>query len=175
MAKRKIGKLKSFSPEMLLPEELKMGKRYGSRGNKRGGGKGNGDGNGGSGVQGDLNDDGVVNGADLTALLAGWGGDGVGDLNGDGVVDGQDLTILLANWGSSKGMKMGKKPKKPLVKKPVPDFQGVQETLTPIDSRTVNRNKANYRIGIRKRKPGRATGFSTGPGGGGGGGGGTPI
>jgi len=47
----------------------------------------------------DLNDDGVVNGADLSILLADWGGAGAGDLNGDGVVNGADLSILLAAWG----------------------------------------------------------------------------
>jgi len=48
----------------------------------------------------DLNGDGVVDGADLGALLAQWGPcDGCNaDLNGDGVVDGADLGILLANW-----------------------------------------------------------------------------
>jgi hypothetical protein len=49
-------------------------------------------------VQGDLNGDGVVNGADLGILLTGWGTDGAGDLNGDGVVDGADLGILLTAW-----------------------------------------------------------------------------
>jgi len=47
---------------------------------------------------GDLNGDGVVDGADLGILLENWGGSGVGDLNGDGVVDGADLGILLENW-----------------------------------------------------------------------------
>ncbi len=51
------------------------------------------------GIVGDLNGDGVVDGADLGILLNNWGGDGVGDLNGDGVVDGADLGILLNNWG----------------------------------------------------------------------------
>ncbi len=51
------------------------------------------------GVFGDLNGDGVVDGADLGLLLNSWGGDGVADLNGDGVVDGADLGILLNNWG----------------------------------------------------------------------------
>ncbi|MFO0873931.1 MAG: hypothetical protein U0575_08175 [Phycisphaerales bacterium] len=47
---------------------------------------------------GDLNGDGVVDGADLGILLAAW--DGVeGDLNGDGSTDGADLGILLAAWG----------------------------------------------------------------------------
>jgi hypothetical protein len=50
----------------------------------------------------DLNCDGVVNGADLGVLLAGWG-ECAGalcpaDLNGDGVVNGADLGILLASW-----------------------------------------------------------------------------
>lgn len=51
----------------------------------------------------DLNDDGVVNGADLSALLAAWGPCGAGpcpaDLNGDGIVNGADLSALLSAWG----------------------------------------------------------------------------
>ncbi len=48
---------------------------------------------------GDLNADGIVNGADLGILLTGWGGgSGVGDLNGDGTIDGADLGILLTSW-----------------------------------------------------------------------------
>ncbi len=50
-------------------------------------------------IVGDLNGDGVVDGADLTILLADWGQPGPGDLNDDGTVGGADLTILLANWG----------------------------------------------------------------------------
>ncbi|MFM1890559.1 MAG: Dockerin type domain, partial [Planctomycetota bacterium] len=55
-------------------------------------------------IVGDLNDDGVVNGADLTILLGSWGacppkGSCIADLNGDGVVNGADLTIQLGNWG----------------------------------------------------------------------------
>ena len=50
--------------------------------------------------EGDLNEDGVVGGQDLTILLAAWGTNNpVADLNGDGNVGGQDLTILLAKWG----------------------------------------------------------------------------
>jgi hypothetical protein len=47
----------------------------------------------------DLNDDDVVDGADLGALLGDWGGAGIADLNGDGAVDGADLGILLGAWG----------------------------------------------------------------------------
>ena len=46
----------------------------------------------------DLNDDGVVDGADLTLLLGGWGS-GEYDLDGDGLVTGADLTFLLSAWG----------------------------------------------------------------------------
>ncbi len=51
-----------------------------------------------AGIFGDLNGDGVVNGADLGILLSNWGGGGVGDLNGDGIVTGADLGILLSSW-----------------------------------------------------------------------------
>ena len=54
---------------------------------------------GGPGVPGDLNGDGVVDGADLGILLAAWGGDdAAADLDGNGVVDGADLASLLADW-----------------------------------------------------------------------------
>ena len=54
---------------------------------------------GGPGVPGDLNGDGVVNGADLSILLAAWGSDDpVADLDGNGVVDGADLALLLGDW-----------------------------------------------------------------------------
>jgi hypothetical protein len=48
----------------------------------------------------DLNCSGVVDGADLGALLGNWGAPGTGDLDNDGVVSGSDLGILLGNWGS---------------------------------------------------------------------------
>jgi hypothetical protein len=52
-----------------------------------------------TGPAGDLNGDGVVNGADLAILLAAWGtAGGLADLNGDGLVDGADLSILLSEW-----------------------------------------------------------------------------
>ena len=47
---------------------------------------------------GDLNQDGRVDGIDLTTLLSGWGGSS-GDVNGDGNTDGLDLAGLLSNWG----------------------------------------------------------------------------
>ncbi|MFO0873953.1 MAG: multiheme c-type cytochrome [Phycisphaerales bacterium] len=51
-------------------------------------------------VFGDLNGDGVVDGADLGLLLGAWGSrGGPADLNGDGVVDGADLGLLRGNWG----------------------------------------------------------------------------
>jgi hypothetical protein len=53
---------------------------------------------------GDFYGNGLVDGEDLTFLLASWGicpddTDCLADLNGDGIVDGADLTILLAFWG----------------------------------------------------------------------------
>jgi hypothetical protein len=50
----------------------------------------------------DLNSDGMVDGLDLTALLAGWGPCGSAcnaDFNSDSVVDGLDLTVILSGWG----------------------------------------------------------------------------
>lgn len=54
---------------------------------------------------GDIDADGVVNGADLGVLLSYWGpqtSDPVSvacDLDGNGDVDGADLGLLLSNWG----------------------------------------------------------------------------
>lgn len=48
----------------------------------------------------DLNNDGVVNGADLGIMLSAWGAtNSPANLDGAGTVDGSDLGILLANWG----------------------------------------------------------------------------
>ena len=50
----------------------------------------------------DINDDGVVNGADISVLLGYWGQSGknvVGDITGDGIVNGADLAQLLGSWG----------------------------------------------------------------------------
>jgi len=49
-------------------------------------------------VPGDLNGDGIVNGADLAIVLGNWGLPGVGDANGDGTTDGADIAIVLGNW-----------------------------------------------------------------------------
>ncbi len=49
---------------------------------------------------GDLNNDGVVDGADLGLLLLSWGtNDPDADLNNDGIVDGADLGLLLLVFG----------------------------------------------------------------------------
>lgn len=46
----------------------------------------------------DLSGDGVIDGTDLSALLAAWGS-GAADISGDGTVDGIDLSVMLAGWG----------------------------------------------------------------------------
>jgi hypothetical protein len=54
---------------------------------------------------GDLDCNGIINGADLGSLLSSWGPcpggvpGCVGDLNNNGIVDGGDLGTLLSNWG----------------------------------------------------------------------------
>lgn len=53
---------------------------------------------------GDLNSDGVVDGADLLRVLAGWGTPAApADITGDGVADGVDLLRILSNWGGCGG------------------------------------------------------------------------
>ena len=48
----------------------------------------------------DYDENGSVDGADLTQLLGGWATvDAALDLDGDGVISGADLTILLGAWG----------------------------------------------------------------------------
>ena len=50
----------------------------------------------------DLNNDLVVNGADLGILLGSWATSGSpsgADLDRDGIVDGSDLGLLLGTWG----------------------------------------------------------------------------
>jgi hypothetical protein len=56
----------------------------------------------------DANSDGVVNFADITAVLANFGenyspGTGMGDANGDGVVTFGDITAVLSAWGMGCG------------------------------------------------------------------------
>jgi hypothetical protein len=50
---------------------------------------------------GDLSLDGVINGADLGAMLALWNfvNPPYGDITGDGVINGADLGLLLSRWG----------------------------------------------------------------------------
>lgn len=55
----------------------------------------------GSACDGDFNNDGTRNGADLGVLLASFGIDAGGDMNGDGVTDGADLGALLAVFGTT--------------------------------------------------------------------------
>ena len=52
-------------------------------------------------ITGDLDGDGVINGADLTILLGAWGEvQPQIDLDGDNVITGSDLAILLGSWSS---------------------------------------------------------------------------
>jgi hypothetical protein len=53
-------------------------------------------------VPGDLNGDGIVNGADMGLLLVSWGpcSGCAADFNGDGIVDGADMGLLLTYWTS---------------------------------------------------------------------------
>ena len=54
------------------------------------------------GNTGDLNGDGIVNGADLALVLVGWGVcEGCSaDIDGNGLVDGGDLAMVLVSWTS---------------------------------------------------------------------------
>jgi hypothetical protein len=53
---------------------------------------------------GDVVANGIVDGADLAALLSVWGTDGGiyprADTNSDGFVDAQDLAAVLSGWGA---------------------------------------------------------------------------
>lgn len=51
-----------------------------------------------TGVAGDVNGDGSVNGIDLALLLGQWGGPGSADIDGSGLVGGADLALLLNAW-----------------------------------------------------------------------------
>ena len=53
--------------------------------------------------KGDLNGDALVDGVDLSSVLAAWGACGEtcpADLDGSGTVDGADVSILLGLWGT---------------------------------------------------------------------------
>lgn len=55
-----------------------------------------------NGLPGDYDDNGRIDGADLTVLLGAWGSVNVViDLDGDLVITGSDLAILLGNWSSN--------------------------------------------------------------------------
>jgi hypothetical protein len=54
---------------------------------------------GGSNCPADIDGNGTVDAADLSAVLGNWGGSGVGDLDGNGVVDAADLSTILGAWG----------------------------------------------------------------------------
>ncbi len=52
-------------------------------------------------LRGDLNNDGLVNGVDLTGMLSEWGNkSGPADLDLDGLVGGSDLSIMLSSWNA---------------------------------------------------------------------------
>ena len=59
----------------------------------------------GTGLPGDLNNDGFVGSADLDLVRGNWGATGTpgmnGDANDDGLVNSADLDIVRGNWGSS--------------------------------------------------------------------------
>ena len=48
---------------------------------------------------GDFDCSNSIDAADLTLLLANWGGPGIADLDVSGTTDGADLTLLLSGWG----------------------------------------------------------------------------
>ena len=49
---------------------------------------------------GDINEDGVVDGSDLSQVLGYWGSSSaLHDLDGSGLVDGADLAVVLGDWG----------------------------------------------------------------------------
>ena len=51
------------------------------------------------GIEGDLDDDGLVDGTDLAMLLGSWGtSNEQADIDGSGTVNGADLARLLSNW-----------------------------------------------------------------------------
>ena len=58
--------------------------------------------------QGDFNQDGIVDGADLAILLVSWGpSDSIADLDENGEVGGSDLGLLFVSWGPCPGSDPG--------------------------------------------------------------------
>src|SRR5690606_12649616 len=55
----------------------------------------------------DLNDDEIVDGADLAIWQTGYGGTTIGDVNGDGFVDGRDFLLWQRAYGSESAWYMG--------------------------------------------------------------------
>lgn len=114
-------------------------------------------------IPGDLNNDGTIDGQDLTLLLAGWNTtDPQYDVNGDGLVDGADLTLLLASWGTTQrsGQRVGKKP--------TPKFQNALGPLTPIDVHANNNpmnskgSKSQLTVGFARSKNSSSNNKSSG-------------
>ena len=55
---------------------------------------------GGNDCPADLDGNGIINGFDLSAVLAGWGTP-AGDTNGDGTTNGIDITTILSAWNTT--------------------------------------------------------------------------
>lgn len=60
---------------------------------------------------GDVNGDGITNGADLSVLIGSFGASvapgTMGDLNGDGIVNGADLSVLIGDFGCDASFPSG--------------------------------------------------------------------
>jgi hypothetical protein len=48
----------------------------------------------------DLDNNQIVDGADLVILLSNWGNSGTGDIDSNGIVDGADLAALVSAWSN---------------------------------------------------------------------------
>ena len=85
---------------------------------------------------GDLNGDGLVNGADMGLMLVSWGPcpGCPADLNGDGVVDGADMGLLLTYWSSGFARSVA------VEDRDRPRGEDPQEVEIQTDPRLVNRD-----------------------------------
>ena len=85
---------------------------------------------------GDLNGDGLVNGADMGLMLVSWGPcpGCPADLNGDGVVDGADMGLLLTYWSSGFARSVA------VEDRDQPRGEDPQEVEIQTDPRLVNRD-----------------------------------